>query len=319
MQAQFNQGRRSVTFSWLAVITSLLTLGLIFFGAIVRVTDSGLGCGNEWPLCHGSIFPPLDNLTAWIEWSHRLFAALIGILGIGMLVLAWRAYRTQNRAVLSATVIAAVLFFVQSILGALTVKLDLPPLVVTLHLGTAMLLLGALLFAAVGSLYLQRTSFQRDHVTALTYITTGLSLVIILTGALVRGSGATLICEDWPLCNGQLFPVNQGTLALIHMSHRYAVAGLGISLLLLVWYIFQTREDAAERSVVIMALIAYGMQAAIGAFYVLTQAAAWAGAMHVGLAATTWALLICLSVLETLNNREISSQENQGNTAWSLP
>ncbi|MBL8157211.1 MAG: COX15/CtaA family protein, partial [Anaerolineae bacterium] len=43
----------------LALITALLTLGLIVFGAVVRVTDSGLGCGNHWPLCNGTVIPPL--------------------------------------------------------------------------------------------------------------------------------------------------------------------------------------------------------------------------------------------------------------------
>jgi cytochrome c oxidase assembly protein subunit 15 len=143
--------------------------------------------------------------------------------------------------------------------------------------------------------------------------------VIILTGALVRGSGATLVCEDWPLCNGELVPVNQGMLAVVHMSHRYAVAALGLTLLLLVWYILRTREDRAERTLAILALLVYLAQAAVGAFYVLTQAAAWAGAAHVGLAATTWAVLICLCVLETLNSRETPTEQNQGNTAWSLP
>ena len=76
-------------FSGLALTTALLTLGLIVFGAIVRVTDSGLGCGDSWPLCDGRILPPLDNLTAWIEWTHRLFAALIGVLGLATLVAAW--------------------------------------------------------------------------------------------------------------------------------------------------------------------------------------------------------------------------------------
>ncbi|MCA9905792.1 MAG: COX15/CtaA family protein, partial [Anaerolineae bacterium] len=64
--------KSSRTFIYLAAVTVALTVGLIVFGAIVRVTDSGLGCGNDWPLCHGSIIPPLDNITAWIEWLHRL-------------------------------------------------------------------------------------------------------------------------------------------------------------------------------------------------------------------------------------------------------
>ena len=57
--------RPTRAFFTLALTTAALTLGLIVFGAVVRVTDSGLGCGNHWPLCNGSIFPPLDNITAW--------------------------------------------------------------------------------------------------------------------------------------------------------------------------------------------------------------------------------------------------------------
>lgn len=295
----------------LALATSLLTLGLIVFGAVVRVTDSGLGCGNSWPLCDGTIFPPLNNLTAWIEWMHRLFALLIGLLGIGMLVLAIRAYRTQNRLVLGATALAAVLYFIQSMLGALTVILDLPPTIVTLHLATAMLLLAALLLSTVSAWYRPVMTYARDHITLLIYVTTGLSLVIILTGALVRGSGATLACEDWPLCNGQIFP-SQGRLELVHMTHRYAVLALGVTLLLLVWYVFRARQDRNSRLLAVSALVVYLLQAGVGALYVFSLAAPLWGAAHVGLAAATWALLVGLSIIETLNNRELVQGQTNG-------
>src|SRR5690349_712896 len=100
----------------LAFITSLLTLGLIIIGAVVRVSDSGLGCGNDWPLCNGSIFPPLDNITAWIEWSHRLVAMLIGVFGIGMLITVFRLHRA-NKLAIGSTIVAALLYTVQSGLG----------------------------------------------------------------------------------------------------------------------------------------------------------------------------------------------------------
>ncbi|PJF27883.1 MAG: hypothetical protein CUN53_02370, partial [Phototrophicales bacterium] len=139
-------------------------------------------------------------MTAWIEWLHRLFAALIGLLGLGSLAVAIAAYRRRNRSVLVMTAIAAVLFTVQSALGALVVVLDLPPTMVTLHLGVAMLLLGALLAAGVFALYRPKRTYARDNFTSLVYLTAGMTLLIILTGALVRGSGSTLACLDWPLC-----------------------------------------------------------------------------------------------------------------------
>jgi heme A synthase len=296
--------RPSRLFPYLALATALLTLGLIVFGAVVRVTDSGLGCGDEWPLCHGSIIPPLDNMTAWIEWLHRLFAVLIGLFGLVTLGVAIRAYRKRDALVLSSTVTAAVLFFVQSMLGALVVVLELPPTAVTLHLGTAMLLLGALLVAYVAATHRPTQTYARDNFTVLVYLTAALSFVIILTGALVRGAGASLACTDWPLCNGTLIPLNQGQGALIHWLHRVSVLGLGITLALLVWQAWRGRLQGASRSLAVYALVAYLAQAGVGAMYVFTSAATLWAALHVGLAALTWGILIALSTIETLNTQE---------------
>ncbi|NWF68050.1 MAG: heme A synthase [Chloroflexi bacterium] len=301
-------------FSPLALTTALLTLGLIVFGAVVRVTDSGLGCGNHWPLCNGTIFPPLNNLNAWIEWLHRLFAVLIGAFGLGMLGVALNAYRQRRKNVLYATVTAALLFFVQSMLGAVVVVLELPPTFVTLHLGTAMLLLGALLVSGIFASYRAPQPYQADAVSTLIYLNTGLSLLIILTGALVRGAGATLACVDWPLCNGQLFPFNQGQLQIVHMTHRVAVLALGVTLALLLWNVWRQRQGALLRRLALGALLLYLAQAGVGALFVLTTAAPLWGAAHVGLAATTWALLVVLSVIEAINTRVVVVEES----AWQV-
>jgi heme A synthase len=300
----------------LALITALLTLVLIVIGAIVRVTDSGLGCGSSWPLCDDRIFPPLDNLTAWIEWSHRLFAMLIGVFGLMTLVAAWRS-RQVNRLAFGAVVTAALLYTVQSMLGRLVVAHELRPVLVALHLGTAMLLLAALVAAYIAATYRPQMRIQADSVTLLTYITTALSLVIILTGALVRGSGATLACTDWPLCNGVVIPVGQGQAAMIHMTHRFAVLVLGISLALLVWQSLQAGRSGPTRQIVLLALAAYLAQAGIGALFVLTQAGRIWGAAHVGLAAATGALLVTLSVVEYLqtNRQDTTAWQPQSKTA----
>lgn len=301
--------RHNKLFVPLALATALATAGLIVFGAVVRVTDSGLGCGNSWPLCNGTIFPPLDNLTAWIEWMHRLFAILIGLLGIVTLIVAILAYRKNQRSVLWFTVAAAVLYFMQSVFGALVVVMDLPPTVVTIHLGTAMLLFASLLVAAIAAMYRTAETHRRDNVTWMAYITTALSFVIILTGALVRGSGASLACLDWPLCYGTLLPTAQGQLALIHMFHRFAVLALGVVLLLLVWYAFRQSRQRAVRWLAVTAALLYLAQAAIGAFYVLSPGAPIWAALHVGFAAGTWGALVALSVIETLNTRQQMAQE----------
>jgi heme A synthase len=296
----------------LAVSTALLTVGLIVFGAVVRVTDSGLGCGNDWPLCNGTIFPPLDNLTAWIEWLHRLFALLIGMFGLGMLVTGWRAYRNRNQAVMSFVLLSAFLFVAQSALGALVVVLELPPTFVTLHLGVAMVFLATLILSALAAWWKAPHVRPSDQVTTLTYANAVFVLVIILTGALVRGSGATLACTDWPLCNGEVLPTAQGQLALIHMLHRFAVLALGLSLALLVWQVLKSRQDGLSRGLAIGAFVLYLMQAGVGALYVLSVADALWGAAHVGMAAATWALLVVLSGVEAIQAGHLAIESD----AW---
>ncbi len=296
---------RSRAFPVLALTTALLTIGLVVFGAVVRVTDSGLGCGNQWPLCNGTLIPPMDNMTAWIEWLHRLFAVLIGLFGLVTLVVAIRAYRHHDTRVLTITIIAAVLFALQSALGAIVVVLDLPPTAVTLHLGTAMLLLGALLVAGVAGGYQPKRIYGRDSFSMLAYTTTALSLVVILSGALVRGSGATLACTDWPLCNGEVLPFSQGALASIHFMHRLMVLALGVALLLTTLAALRSGRDTRLKVLTLLAAGLYLAQAGVGAMYVVSAAAPVWGAAHVGMAAATWSLLVIVSTFETLNQTEV--------------
>src|SRR2546422_11546115 len=71
-------------FTWLAWTAATFTYLLIILGAVVRITGSGMGCGDHWPLCHGRLFPPLDDIGTLIEWNHRLVAAVVSILVAGV-------------------------------------------------------------------------------------------------------------------------------------------------------------------------------------------------------------------------------------------
>ena len=291
----------SRAFFILSLATAALTWGLIVFGAVVRVTDSGLGCGTDWPLCNGTIFPPLDNITAWIEWLHRLFAMLIGIFGFVTLAVALRRRRNRGDAALKLTLLAAGLFILQSALGAIVVFLELPPTFVTLHLSVAMLLLGALLCAAVAAWYAPPVSRGADNLATLTGLNAALALLIIVVGALVRGSGATLACTGWPLCDdASLLPFDQGPLALINMLHRLTVVAMGLSLLFLILHIRRRRAERRMRGLAYAAGAAYLLQIGIGAMFVISGAGPLWGALHVGLAAAVWAALILMTAMESM-------------------
>jgi cytochrome c oxidase assembly protein subunit 15 len=74
----------------MAYSTLGLAYALIVFGAIVRISGSGMGCGDHWPRCYGSWFPPLDQPTLVIEWTHRLLAAITVAMVAALVLLALR-------------------------------------------------------------------------------------------------------------------------------------------------------------------------------------------------------------------------------------
>src|ERR671929_1600342 len=91
----------SSRFRRLAYSAAALTFCLIVVGGVVRISDSGLGCGpggsgtKGWPLCDGRVVPLVDaNMI--VEYTHRIVAATVTVLIASMVVLAWRRYRADR-------------------------------------------------------------------------------------------------------------------------------------------------------------------------------------------------------------------------------
>ena len=119
----------------------------------MRVTGSGLGCGDkdQWPLCQGSLLPPLQQ-TALIEFTHRWVAAVATVPGRRPRGRRVGALPQCALAPYAVSVVVA-LFILQIVLGAITVEFNLPERVIMIHLANALLLLG-------------RSSGSRYHATA---------------------------------------------------------------------------------------------------------------------------------------------------------
>jgi heme A synthase len=133
----------------LALATAIATFALVIVGGVVRVSDSGLGCGpagsgfHGWPFCNGDVVPGL-NLNSVIEYSHRMLAGVVGIAILALAIGALRRYRS-NKVLVRATIAAGALVVAQAVLGGATVEEDLNEGLVAAHLGLAMLLLGTLI------------------------------------------------------------------------------------------------------------------------------------------------------------------------------
>jgi len=266
------------SFTRLAWSAAACTYLLIILGAIVRITGSGMGCGDHWPLCNGKLLPPLD-LPTLIEYGHRLAAALVSVLVSGLAVYAWwlgRGAGSGERYVPSRTAYVALgLLIVQVLLGAVTVKLELPPWTVILHLGTAMLLLATLIVAARGR---RVASPSRAGLWVLT-----LGFVTVLLGALTANLGAASACLGFPLCNGQLVP-DGNYLQHIQWTHRllaYTLFGYAV------WWAWRTRAPAAWGVVALVTL-----QVAVAAAMVLLGLPRSLQAVHVAVGTGVWAGIV---------------------------
>ena len=104
-------------------IVLALVVFVILWGAVVRATGSGAGCGNHWPLCNGQVIPPTETMETVIEFTHRLSSGLLGILVLGMVGWAFRAF-PKGHVVRKAALWSIFFIITESALGAGLVKFE---------------------------------------------------------------------------------------------------------------------------------------------------------------------------------------------------
>jgi heme a synthase len=127
----------------LSFYTILLTYILIVFGGFVASTESGMGCGPEWPLCNGAVIPELSGETL-IEFTHRLIGLILSILIVTLFLKIKRSKATTSETKAANWMIS--LLALQVSLGAIVVFLDLPIWIIIIHLFIAMAFVTTLLW-----------------------------------------------------------------------------------------------------------------------------------------------------------------------------
>jgi heme A synthase len=267
-------------FRRLADLTAVVTFLLIVVGGVVRVSQSGLGCGpggsgtKGWPLCGGQVIPFVGNENRVIEFSHRFLATVVVVL---IALLCWRAYkdlRERSSWAFRGSLIAGVLVLVQAGLGGLTVENSLAEELVAAHLGTAMLLLGLLLWLGFKSRS-EAAVEAGDAVPPVRglkpYATVAAVLLLcaIVAGGYMAGTeeegvndtgpniaGAHLACgKMFPECgSGKFLPFGNNRLTDIHLTHRVFVymATIAIIVLLLVAFARGSRDRLLALAAVLL-------------------------------------------------------------------
>ena len=209
--------------NWVLVF---ITFDLIVFGAFTRLSDSGLGC-PDWPGCYGTSNPwdaireiklaeaamptgPVTVIKAWIEMIHRYLAMTVGALILIQVSMAWAKVKSLGKAPLVGSFCLLILVCIQGAFGAWTVTLKLQPIIVTIHLMLALVLLACL------TAYAQKNWGDKDPAikrlepgplsAKLLALAAAVLSIQVFLGAWVSTNYAVLACPDFPTCMDSLWP-----------------------------------------------------------------------------------------------------------------
>jgi heme A synthase len=241
---------------------SLVALGVaclhLVFGAIVRITGSGMGCGDHWPKCYGHWFPPLDRPDLIVEVSHRYLAS---ILTFTVLAMAFAAFRRRADAgvggrggALRPAIGSVVAVLSAAILGGVTVKMGNTHWATVAHWLVAMTLLALVAMTAMraGALGGASALVQRGTPKAAraTFAAAALAILAVALGGLTaKFPGAAVGCTTIPMCGPNPDVVTGGV--HVQMTHRALAVLLALHLVGVVASLRKRR--ATEAPVVVRA------------------------------------------------------------------
>ena len=236
-------------FTKLALVSTIATYLLIFVGGLVRVSGAGLGC-PDWPKCFGRWYPPTDvsqipagvdpstfNFTlAWIEYVNRLLGMTIGLLILATAIIAIIRYRAY-RKILFAACAAALLTAFQGWQGSVVVSSELEPIIVSVHMILALVIVSLLIYTTLQSYYLDRpdvatTRRQPSKLKLWTGAVWVVSMVQIAMGTQIREVLEHLTLQ-YPLLPDTEILARAGMMPHLHMTLGMLIAG-GV-LILALW------------------------------------------------------------------------------------
>lgn len=291
---------RFVTYSYGLLAYTMI---VIMWGAFVRATGSGAGCGSHWPLCNGTILPRPERIETLIEFSHRVTS---GLLGFSMLLLAgwaFRAFPRGHRVRYSALATLACTV-TEGLIGGAQVRFEMvagntsPARAIwqSAHLANTFVLLGALALTvwwAVGG----RAIRLRGQGLI------GGLLGVGLLGAIILGITGTVAA-----LGDTLFPVNslaegfrQDFSSAAHFLERlrvihpaFAVA-LGIYLVVVGGFVRSRRPSPGTTRCARMLAVLFVVQLGLGALNVVLLAPTWMQLVHLLMADLVWITLVLLA------------------------
>ncbi|HEX8189746.1 MAG TPA: COX15/CtaA family protein [Pyrinomonadaceae bacterium] len=292
-------------FAAYAWFVTALTLAVILWGAFVRASKSGDGCGAHWPLCNGSIVPDASQAKTLVEFAHRATSGVAFLLVVGLCVWAFRAYR-RGHAVRAAAAASAFFIVTESLIGAGLVLLRLVggdasvtrAVYLSVHLVNTFLLAAAL---ALTAWWASRGVSERPGLSGFFRGRVGLalsgSLALGVSGAVAalgatlfsEGGGASVDVEGMSAAARLLFSLRN------YKLHPALAVLVGVYLVYFALWTLKSGGDLWVRRWARSVAALVGVQFAAGLLNAALLAPVWLQIVHLLLADLLWLALVLLS------------------------
>ncbi len=287
---------RYAVFSWGTLAYVLL---VIVWGAYVRATGSGAGCGSHWPLCNGTVVPRAPEVETLIEFTHRVTSGLSLLLVVGMVVWARRIY-SRGHLVRRGAAASLVLMVVEALLGAGLVVFGLVAeddsvaraISMALHLVNTFLLVGAITltcwWASGGA-----APRLRGHGVTMGVLAVGVAGFVVLgvSGA-VTALGDTLFSAI-SMSEARALGITHWLLPL-RIFHPLIAIVVGCYLILAAGYVAVRHAGPATRRLAAALIGLILVQLGAGFLNVYLRAPVWLQGVHLLLADLVWIVLVLL-------------------------
>jgi len=292
--------RRFAAYAWCVLAYNVV---VVLWGAFVRATGSGAGCGNHWPLCNGTVIPQAPALQTVIEFTHRASSGLALISVAMLLVWAWRAFPRKHPARTGA-VLAVVFMVTEALLGAALVLLEHVAqnksagrgISISLHFVNTLTLLAVLALTAwwAGG----RPAPDVREWRGLARLLAGAMAAFILLG--ISGAIAALGDTLFPaasLAAGMAQDASSTAPMFVRLRILHPVIAIVTAFLLLfaVWRAVKLRPDPQRQWAALGLTILVVVQIALGGINVGLLAPIWMQIVHLFVADLLWISLILYS------------------------
>jgi cytochrome c oxidase assembly protein subunit 15 len=279
-------------FFWLAVAALVVCTAIVFTGAAVRLTGSGLGC-PDWPRCQGTSFTPELSTHSAIEFGNRLLTGVVGLPCIAAALLAWRRRPFRRDLALLAALLPLGVG-AQAVLGGMTVWYGLKPGWVIGHFLLSMVLLIACVLLVWRAAHTpEQLAGPRDRI--------GLWAVraLLLLGGVTLAAG-TIATAAGPHAGGEgtgdyvprLDWKGADTLDWAIHQHGILATLLGLGAVG-TWFLLRARkEHRMAQNAMTTVCVLLASQGLVGAAQYAMELPAGMVWIHVVLAALTWLALL---------------------------